>query len=175
MDGEIVGRENDRHVSAARDMGWINAGLGLLTVSGETLILGGIVGAVLGAEDAARSVAVEESTVGLFGVVVTLLFALLIGGYCAGRMASQSAAKHGSLVPALALVVMFILAGTGALVGANFTESLSGMTLPGLPADAPQQSMGTILTVAGILALIFPFIGGALGDMWGAKTRQQRR
>jgi hypothetical protein len=28
--------------------------------------------------------------------------------------------------------------------------------------------------VAGILALLFPFIGGALGGWWGAKTGRQR-
>lgn len=89
-------------------------------------------------------------------------------------MASRAGVRHGLLVPALALVVTLILAGIGALLGTSFIESLGGVTLPSLPADAPRQSLGTILTVAGIVALIFPFIGGALEGMCGAKTGRQR-
>lgn len=84
--------------------------------------------------------------------MITLFLAFLIGGYCAGRMVSRCGVKHGLLVPALALVVMLVLAGVGALVGTNFTGALSGMSVPALPADAPRQSMATIFTVAGILA-----------------------
>jgi hypothetical protein len=34
--------------------------------------------------------------------------------------------------------------------------------------------LGTILTVSGILALVFPFIGGAIGGLWGARTGNRR-
>jgi hypothetical protein len=34
--------------------------------------------------------------------------------------------------------------------------------------------LGTILTVSGILALLFPFIGGAIGGLWGASTGSHR-
>jgi hypothetical protein len=39
---------------------------------------------------------------------------------------------------------------------------------------APQQGLGAILTVSGILALLFPFIGGAIGGLWGARTGSRR-
>ncbi|MDQ3730838.1 MAG: hypothetical protein M3329_02480, partial [Pseudomonadota bacterium] len=87
---------------------------------------------------------------------------------------SRSGVKHGLLVAALAMLVTLVLAGVGALLGTSFIDSFSGVTLPKLPADVPRQSLSTIMTVTGILALLFPFIGGALGGWWGAKTGRQR-
>ncbi len=91
----------------------------------------------------------------------------------AGRLASRSGLKHGLLVPLLALLVTILLAGISALLGVSFIDQLSGVTLPSLPQDAP-QNLGTILTGAGILALLVPFIGGAIGGLWGAKTGKRR-
>jgi len=93
-------------------------------------------------------------------------------------MASRQGLKHGLLVPLLALVVTVILAIIGAALGAGFIDQLSGVTLPG-PAgeaaqDVPQQGLGTILSVSGILALLFPFIGGALGGARGARVGRRR-
>ena len=115
---------------------------------------------------------------GLIGVLLTLFIAFFIGGYVAGRMASRSGVKHGLLVPLLALVVTVVLAIIATALGASFIDQLSGVTLPG-PADqaaqsVPQQGLGTILTVSGILALLFPFIGGALGGAKGASTGRRR-
>jgi hypothetical protein len=67
------------------------------------------------------------------------------------------------------LVVTIVLAGIGALLGLSFLDNLSGVTLPSAPSDAP-QGLGTILTGAGILALLAPFIGGAIGGALGART-----
>jgi hypothetical protein len=36
------------------------------------------------------------------------------------------------------------------------------------------QNLGTILSVSGILALLVPFVGGAIGGAWGAKTGRDR-
>jgi ABC-type phosphate transport system permease subunit len=73
----------------------------------------------------------------------------------------------------VALVVTIVLAGIGALLGLNFLDNLSGVTLPSTPNDAP-QGLGTILTGTGILALLAPFIGGAIGGALGAKTGRRR-
>jgi hypothetical protein len=82
-------------------------------------------------------------------------------------------------VPLLALVVTIVLAIAGGLVGVSFIDQLSGVTLPqGAQQSAqqatPRQGLGTILTVSGILALLFPFIGGAIGGLWGARTGRRR-
>ena len=103
---------------------------------------------------------------------------VLVGWFVAGRMASRSGVKHGLLVALVALVITIVLAIIGAAVGASFLDQLSGITLPG-PAEqaaqnAPQQGLGTILSVSGILALLFPFIGGALGGARGAAVGRRR-
>ena len=163
------GADDDRGTS------WISVVLGWLAALGAGLILsgivGGIVGAILGASG--ESAATESGAAGLVGLLITLLLAFLIGGYTAGRLASRQGAKHGLLVPLVSLVITIVLAILGGLVGVSLIDNLSGVTLPGLPEDAP-QNLGTIFTVSGILALLAPFIGGAIGGAWGAKTGRRR-
>src|ERR687885_2658525 len=157
---------------------WISVILGWLAALGAALILSGIVGAIVGGILAALGVSSSGTTSGgisgLIGLLLTLLIAFFLGGYVAGRMASRSGVKHGLLVPLLALIVTVVLAIIGAAVGASFIDQLSGVTLPGPAGKAaqsvPQQGLGTILTVSGILALLFPFIGGAVGGAKGAST-----
>ena len=106
------------------------------------------------------------------------LIAFFIGGYVAGRMASRQGVKHGLLVALVALVITIVLAIIGAAVGAGFIDQLSGVTLPGPAGKAaqnvPQQGLGTMLSVSGILALLSPFIGGALGGARGASIGRRR-
>jgi hypothetical protein len=91
----------------------------------------------------------------------------------AGRLASRSGFKHGLLVPVLMLVVTIVLAGIGALLSLSFIDNLTGVILPSASNDAP-QNLGTILTGAGILALLAPFVGGAIGGALGARTGRRR-
>jgi len=156
---------------------WVSVILGWLAALGTSLLLSGIVGAIVGAIYSAlggSSAATGGGIAGLIGVLLTLLIAFFIGGYVAGRMASRQGLKHGLLVPLLALVITVILAIIGGVLGASFIDQLSGVTLPGpisnAAQNAPQQGLGTILTVSGILALLFPFIGGALGGARGASV-----
>ena len=170
------GRTADRE---SEDLGtsWVSVVFGWLTALGAGLILSGIVGAVVGAILGAFGVGGE--TAALIGVLLTLLLSFLIGGYVAGRMASRSGLKHGLLVPLLSLLIIIVLAIVGAIVGASFIDQLSGITLPAGAQNAAQgiqkpQNLGTILTISGILALLMPFIGGAIGGPWGAKTGRRR-
>jgi hypothetical protein len=166
-------REAERERTEA-DLGtsWASVVLGWLAALGAGLILSGIVGAILGVGGPAAS-ATESGVAGLIGLLITLLLAFLIGGYAAGRMTSRSGVKHGLLVALLALVVTMVLAIVGAILGVSLIGNLAGVTLPGLPGDAP-QNLGTIFTVSGILALLFPFIGGAIGGAWGAGRGRRR-
>ena len=167
---------DDQSAESDRGTSWLSVILGWLAALGAGLILSGIVGAIVGAilgAGGASSSATEGGTVGLIGLLITLLLAFTIGGYVAGRLASRSGLKHGLLVPVLMLVVTIVLAGIGALLGLSFLDNLSGVTLPSAPGDAP-QGLGTILTGAGILALLMPFIGGAIGGALGARTGRRR-
>jgi hypothetical protein len=161
---------------------WTSIFLGWFAALGASLFLSGMVGAIVGAIFAALGIGALGTAGGsisvLVGLLLVLLIAFFIGGYVAGRMASRSGIKHGLLVPLLSLVITLVLVLLGAAVDASFIDQLSGVTLPG-PAgrDAqslPQQGLGTILSVSGILALLFPFIGGALGGARGATVGRRR-
>ena len=172
---------SDAHRDADRGTSWISVVLGWLAALGAGLILSGIVSGIVGAifGSAGRQGLTEGGTTALIGLLITLLLAFLIGGYVAGRLASRSGLKHGLLVPLLALVVTLVLAIIGGLLGVSFIDQLSGITLPqgaenSAQQAAPQQGLGTILSVSGILALLFPFIGGAIGGAWGARTGRRR-
>ena len=170
------GGEAHRGGSAERGTSWLSVIFGWLAALGAGLILSGIVGAIVGAVlggGGVSSSATEGGTAGFIGLLLTLLLAFIIGGYVAGRLASRSGLKHGLLVPVLALVVTIVLAGLGTLLGLSFIDNLSGVTLPSSPNDAP-QNLGTILTGAGILALLAPFVGGAIGGALGARTGRRR-
>ena len=177
-------REQDRKRRESElGTSWVSVILGWLAALGASLILSGIVGAIvggiLGIVGTGQQGATSGGIAGLVGVLITLLLAFLIGGYVAGRMASRSGAKHGILVPLLALLVTLVLAIVGAVVGASFIDQLTGVTLPGPMQNAARgieqpQNLGTILSVSGILALLVPFIGGAIGGAWGARTGRDR-
>jgi len=135
-------------------------------------IVSGIVGAILGTGDPTTS-ATESGVMSLVGLLIALLLAFLIGGYVAGRLQAApgpSTASCTRAVPGDSIILAII----GALLGAGLVDNLSGVTLPGLPDDAP-QSLGTIFTISGILALLFPFVGGAIGGAWGARTGRRRQ
>src|SRR5918997_2052307 len=174
-------REEDRQRRESElGTSWTSVIFGWLAALGAGLILSGIVGAIVGGILGAMGVqgGTEGGVAGLVGLLVTLFLAFLIGGYVAGRLASRSGLKHGILVPVLSLLVIIVLAIIGAIVGSSFIDQLSGVALPRVPQGAqqqiPQQGLGTILTVSGILALLVPFIGGAVGGLWGAKTGRAR-
>jgi hypothetical protein len=163
--------------TAGRGTSWVSVVLGWLAALGAALILSSIVGALfaaLGAESGTTGGGIS----GVIGFLLTLLIAFYLGGYAAGRMASRSGVKHGLFVALLALVVTIVLAIVGAAMGASFSDQLGGVTLPGPASKAaqnvPQQGLATILSVSGILALLFPFIGGALGGARGATVGQER-
>ncbi len=174
-------REAERH-QREDELGtsWVSVVLGWLAALGASLILSGIVGAIvggiLGAVGLGQQGATSGGTAGLVGVLITLLLAFLIGGYAAGRMASRSGLKHGLLVALLYLLITVVLALIGVAIGTDLIN-FSGVTLPAVPSGLQQeapQSLGAILTGAGILALLVPFIGAALGGAWGAKTGRRR-
>src|SRR5687767_1040825 len=167
--------------AAGRGTSWVSVVLGWLAALGAALILSSIVGAIVGALFAAlgaESRTTGGGICGLIGVLLTLLIAFYLGGYAAGRMASRSGVKHGRLLALLAFVVTIVLGLIGAGERASCMDPLGGVTLPAPATKAaqnvPQQGLTTIVSVSGILALLFPFIGGALGGARGARVGQQR-
>ena len=110
---------------------------------------------------------------GLVGVSLTLLLAFFLGGYVAGRTAWRSGARHGLLMAMLALVAAIFLAVVGTILGSGLVTSLSGVRFPSTLDDV--QNLSAIMPVFGVLALILPFVGGAVGGVRGAKMVRKRR
>ena len=159
--------------SGGRGTSWVSVLIGWLTALGASLILSGIFGGIVGIF-AAGATAQGSGSAGLVGLLVTLFVAFFTGGYAAGRMASRDGAKHGLLVALVALAVTLVLAIVGGAIGASFLDSLRGVTLPGVPADIAQQGLNTVLTLSGVLALLLPFVAGALGGSRGASVGARR-
>ncbi len=155
---------------------WASVVLGWLAALGTSLILSGIVGAVVSAIFALSGFrgGAEAATTTLVGVLSTLFLAFLVGGYTAGRMASRQGSKHGLLVALLALIVTLVLALLGGAVGFSLIDNLQGVTLPGLPSEIVQQGLGTVLTLGSVIALLLPFLAGAIGGSWGESTGRRR-
>ncbi|MDP8971986.1 MAG: hypothetical protein M3N45_02135 [Actinomycetota bacterium] len=155
---------------------WTSVLIGWLAALGASLILSGIVSAVVGVILSALGFGggAEAGTTGLVGVLLTLFLAFLVGGYTAGRMTGRDGSKHGLLVALLALIVTLILALLGGVAGLGLINNLQGVTLPGVPTEFAQSGLGTVLTLGGVIALLLPFIAGALGGSWGAKTGRRR-
>jgi hypothetical protein len=167
-------RSQPRTLGGSYSTGWVGVILGSLMTFGITLIFSAIASIVvrviftlLGTAGAS-----EVRASGLVGVSLTLLLAFYVGGYVAGRMASRSGAKRGLLMVLLALVVAMFLVVMGVIARSGFVNSLSGMRLPSALEDV--RNLSTIMTVSGVLALILPLIGGAMGGVRGANMGRRR-
>ena len=156
-------------------MSWKGVMFGSLTTFGSILTLGVVVGFVmlvvsdiLGTSSDAQG---EGSS--LVGISLTLLLAFFLGGFVAGRTASHSGAKHGLLVALLTLVAVMFLAVLGVILGSGLVNGLTGARLPSTLEDV--RSLSAIMLFIGVLALILPFVGGAMSGIRGTKTGRRRR
>ena len=147
---------------------------------GAALLLSGIIGAIVVFIVALLAVDGSETAAGitsLAGVLATLFLSYLMGGYAAGRVSSRKGTKHGVLAALLGVVVTILLVLIGTVAGFSISDNLSGVVLPDVPGDEEQQGLGSLLAfsaISGILILILPFIGGAVGGAWGARTGRRR-
>ncbi len=152
-----------------------------MTALGAALLLSGIIGGIVALVVVALLEAGGGSETGagiasIVGVLATLFLSYLMGGYAAGRVASRKGTRHGLLAALLGVLVTILLVTIGTFVGVGISDNLSGVVLPDVPAD-DQQGLGSLLAlsaVSGILVLLFPFVGGAIGGAWGARTGRRR-
>jgi MFS family permease len=162
-----------------RGTSWISVLIGMLAALGAALLLSGIVGSIVTIVIALLASADAEAgggISGIVGVLVTAFLAYLIGGYAAGRMVSRKGTKHG-LLSALLGVVTALLLMIGTIVGVGISDNLAGVVLPNVPANSEQHDLGSLLAfsaISGVLILLFPFAGGAIGGGWGARTGRRR-
>lgn len=148
--------------------------LASLATFGIILILGGAVGVVAGMLEVLGMRGSAEGSVvsGLVGISLTLLLAFFLGGYVAGRTATRSRVKHSPSAALLTLIAAVFLAVVGAILASGFVNGLSGVRLPSTLDDV--YNLGTTKTVFGVLALILPFVGGAISGARGVKVARRR-
>lgn len=153
--------------------GWLSAnGLAVLLIA-----LLGAAGVVLGLAqgvDSADEAAAQAGTIGLggaIGLLVVLFLAYLAGGYVAGRMARFDGARQGVAVWVIGLVVVLVLAGAGAIAGAQYNV-LQELDLPRIPIDEGTATTGGLITLGAVLlaTLLGAVLGGRLGDRYHRKV-----
>lgn len=172
---ELEDRMSERYVRDGTGTSWASIVFGWLAALGASLILSGVVAAVVAAIFAVLGFGggTEGGISGLLGLLATFFLSFLVGGYAAGRMAGRSGARHGLLVALLALLVTIVLALLGAAVAAPLVN-IPGVTFSNVPTNLPSdvEGLNVILSVSGLLILLFMFAGGAIGGSWGAARRR---
>lgn len=152
---------------------WGSAFFGWLTATGAAVLLTTV--AVVGAAafGLATSDPAAAQTAGIIGTVVLVLIIFLAyycGGYVAGRMARFSGALQGVAVWVWAVVIGLVVAGLGALAGAQLDLSALTGGLP-VPADAGALTTGGIIAV--LVALAIALAGAVLGGMAGMRFHRR--
>jgi hypothetical protein len=174
---------HQRDDSEARDrFGGINWGAGFfgwLVAIGMTIILSGIVGAVLSAIGSEIDITLRDarSAAGSIGIgagitlLVVLMLAYFTGGYVAGRMSRFDGARQGFAAWAVGIIIAIALAVAGAILGSEYNV-LSQLNLPRIPIDEGSLKIGGIIALAAaiLLPLIASILGGKAGERYHKKV-----
>ncbi len=143
--------------------------VGMLTALAVLVLLGGLVGAAVGAIGYQTGLSgdnVEDiSTASLVGGLVVLAIAYLIGGWTAGRIARYDGARNGLMTGLWTVVLAAALSGLAAWLGSEY-DVLSNVELPQwFDTDA----FTTTAIVSGVVAIATMLIAGLLGGLWGTR------
>jgi amino acid transporter len=170
------------HVEAADRFGGINWGaafFGWLVAVGLTILLTGIVGAIVTGvsestqitqSDAQR----EAGTIGIAaGIVLLVVLALAYyaGGYVAGRMSRFDGGKQGLAVWIIGLLVTLLAIGLGAVFGSEY-NIFDRVNLPRIPLSTSELSTGGLITAIAVvvLSLLAAMLGGKVGQRYHNKV-----
>ena len=143
--------------------------VGMLTALAMVVLLGGLVGAAVGAIGYQTGLSgdnVEDiSVASLIGGLVVLFVSYLGGGWTAGRIARYDGARNGLMTGIWTIVLAAALAGLAAFLG-NEYDVLANVDLPQwFDSDA----VTTTAIVSGAVAIATMLIGGMLGGLWGTR------
>jgi hypothetical protein len=160
-------------IAAARDrFGGIDLPaslVGMLTAVAMLILLGGIVGAAIGAIGYQTGLSgdnVEDiSLASLIGGLVVLAIAYLIGGWTAGRIARYDGARNGLMTA----VWTIVLAGALSALAAWFGSEYDVFANVELPQWFDRDALTTAALASGIAAVAIMLVGGLLGGLWGTR------
>lgn len=153
--------------------GWLVAvGMGALLVSLLSAI--GSAVAITVPELSPENLQNEAATVGVVSgalLLLALAVAYYAGGYVAGRMSRFDGGRQGFGVWLIAIVVMFLLAIAGAVLGSQY-NLLEQINLPRIPIDEGDLTTGGLVTIlAGlIITLLAAILGGKAGKRYHTKV-----
>jgi hypothetical protein len=112
----------------------------------------------------------DSGAIGLGGAIallVILAIAYYAGGYVAGRMSRFDGARQGLAVWLIGLLVVVLLAGAGALFGAEYNV-LARLDLPRIPVDEGTATTGAIIALVAIalVTALAAVLGGKTGERY---------
>lgn len=170
------------HVEAKDRFGgtnWGSAFFGWLVAVGLTIILTGIVGAIVAGISDSTEVTQNQAqrqagTIGIVAAVVLLVVLAIsyyAGGYVAGRMSRFDGGRQGLGVWIIGLVVTLVAIGLGALFG-NQYNIFDRVNLPRIPVSTDQLSTGGVITavLVLVLTLLLAMAGGKMGQRYHNKV-----
>lgn len=176
---ETTGRADARRdpgIRAAREQfGGITlpAGLiGMLTALALLVLIGGLIGAAIGAIGYQTGVEGNErelTTAGLVGGAVALFVSYLLGGWAAGRIARYDGAKNGLMTGVWTLVLAGVLSGLAAWLGGEYNV----LERVDLPNWFSRDALTTGAIVSGAVTVVAMFLGGLLGGLWGERFHRR--
>jgi hypothetical protein len=170
------------HVEAKDRFGGINWGaafFGWLVAVGLTILLTGIIGAIVSGVSSSTNVTQsdaqrEAGTIGIAAgitLLVVLALAYYAGGYVAGRMSRFDGAKQGLATWLIGLIVTLLAVGLGALFGSEY-NIFDRVNLPRIPLSTSELSTGGIITAVAVLvlSLLAAMLGGKVGQRYHNKV-----
>ena len=143
--------------------------VGMLTALATVVLLGGLVGAAVGAIGYQTGLSGDEvediSTASLIGGLVVLFVSYLVGGWAAGRIARYDGARNGLMAGVWTLILAAILAGLGVWLGDEY-DVLANVDLP---QWFNEDAVTTAAVVSGVIGAVTMLVGGLLGGLWGTR------
>jgi len=146
--------------------------VGMLTALAILVLLGGLIGAAIGAIGYQRGLDTDEqslSIAGLVGGLVTLFFAFLVGGWAAARIARYDGARNGLVTGVWTIILAAILSTLGAWLGDKY-DVLRNVDLP---QWFSRDALTTAAIVSGAVAIAAMLLGGLLGGVWGERFHRR--
>jgi hypothetical protein len=143
--------------------------VGMLTALAMLVLLGGIVGAAIGAIGYQTGLSgdnVEDIGIAsLIGGVVVLFVAYLIGGWTAGRIARYDGARNGLMTGIWTILLAAVLSALAYFFG-NEYDVLRNVDLP---QWFDRDALTTAAIVSGVVTVATMLLAGLLGGLWGSR------
>lgn len=146
--------------------------VGMLTALAVLVLLGGLIGAAIGAigyQTGLDKAKEEVSIASLVGGLITLFIAFLVGGWAAGRIARYDGGKNGLMTAVWAILLAAILSGLGAWLGSKY-DVFRNVELPQFFSRDAATNGGIVSALVAIAAML---LGGFLGGKWGERYHRR--